>query len=72
METKCKVCDYMEAYTVDRFLAMPPGTPGKRGPRSLSGVFGLDRRDIARHERVCLTCEKREAVQADLERLEKR
>jgi hypothetical protein len=68
-DVRCKVCANMEAYTVDRFLVMPEGTPGKRGPRSLAPVLGLDRRDIARHERVCLTGERREKVEADLERL---
>ncbi len=62
MATKCKVCGHMEAYTVNRFLVMAPGTPGKRGPRSLAPVFGLDRRDIARHERVCLVGERRQRV----------
>lgn len=50
----CKVCEHMEGHIIDRFLALPPGTPGKRGPRSLARDFGLDRRDIARHERKCL------------------
>jgi hypothetical protein len=59
----------MEAYTVDRFLCLPPGTPGKRGPRSLAAVFGLDRRDIATHEKKCLVGEKREKVEEDLARL---
>jgi hypothetical protein len=69
MATKCKVCTHMEGYTVDRFLIMPAGTPGKRGPRSLAPVFGLDRRDVARHERVCLVGERREKDLGDLERL---
>ena len=66
MATKCKVCGSMEAYTVDRFLVIPAGTPGKRGPRSLAPVFGVDRRDIARHDRVCLVGERRQQVLAGL------
>jgi hypothetical protein len=54
---------------VDRFQVMPAGTPGKRGPRRLAPVIGLDRRDIARYERACLVGERREKVLADLERL---
>ena len=69
MATKCKVCGSMDAVTVNRFLVLPPGTPGKRGARSLAPVFGLDRRDIARYERMCLVGERRERVEADLERL---
>jgi hypothetical protein len=60
----------MESYTVDRFLLLPPGTPGRRGPRSLAKPFGLDRRDIATHAKKCLAeGERREKVLADLERL---
>ena len=69
MKGDCPVCGHMEAYAVDRFLVMPHGTPGKRGPRSLASVFGLDRRALARHERMCLVGEKREKVLADLARL---
>jgi hypothetical protein len=65
----CKVCSSMEAYTVDRFLVMPEGTPGKRGPRSLAPVFGLDRRDIATHAKNCLVGDRRSKVEADLARL---
>jgi hypothetical protein len=65
----CTVCSHMEAKTIDRFLSLPAGTPGKRGARSLAPVFGLDRRDIARHDRVCLVGERREKVEADLWRL---
>ena len=50
----CPVCEHMEGHIIDRFLRLPEGTPGKRGPRSLAKPFGLDRRDIARHERRCL------------------
>ncbi len=44
----------MEAPIIDRFLALDAKTPGKRGPRSLARDFGLDRRDLAMHERKCL------------------
>ena len=59
----------MEAKTIDRFLSLPAGTPGKRGPRSLAPVFGLDRRDIATHAKNCLVGEPRARVEADLERV---
>ena len=36
------------------YFELADGTPGKRGPRSLAPVFGLDRRDIERHATVCL------------------
>ncbi len=62
----CPVCAHQEAGTIDRFLALPEGTPGKRGPRSLAKPFGLDRRDIARHERECLVGERREEVERDI------
>jgi hypothetical protein len=69
MRGACRVCRHMEAKTIDRFLSLPAGTPGKRGPRSLAPVFGLDRRDLTRHERQCLVGERRQKVEADLERL---
>jgi hypothetical protein len=51
---KCPVCHHQEKRIIDRFLALPAGTPGKRGARSLAKPMGLDRRDLARHERECL------------------
>ena len=53
----CVVCRQIEAHIIDRFLRLPEGTTGKRGPQSLAKPFGLDRRDIARHEKLCLTSE---------------
>jgi hypothetical protein len=50
----CGVCSHMEAGIINRFLRLPEGTQGKRGPRSLSKPFGLDRKAIQRHEKVCL------------------
>jgi hypothetical protein len=69
--SSCKVCSHMESKTLDRFLCMPEEWEGKRGPRSLAAVFGLDRRAIARHERVCLARggQRRAAVEEDLRRL---
>jgi hypothetical protein len=58
----------MDAKAIDRFLSLPAGTPGKRGPRSLAPVFGVDRRAIALHDRSCLTDERRERVLASLQR----
>ena len=55
----CPACAHMDAKTLDRFLSLPPGTPGGRGPRSLSRDFGIDRRDLARHQKACLTDERR-------------
>jgi hypothetical protein len=69
MRGACRVCRHMEAKTIDRFLSLPAGTPGKRGPRSLAPVFGLDRRDIATHAKNCLVRERRARVEADLSRL---
>jgi hypothetical protein len=69
MKGACLVCRHMDVMTLDRFLSMPAGTPGKRGARSLAPVFGLDRRDIATHEKKCLVGERREVVEADLARL---
>ena len=68
-DVRCKVWGSVDAVTVNRFLVMPPGTPDKRGPRSLSPVFGVDRRDIAVHAKKCLVGERREKVEADLVRL---
>jgi hypothetical protein len=68
-EITCKVCSHMDSKTIDRFLSLPAGTPGKRGPRSLAPVFGVDRRVIAQHEAACLTDKRREQVLADLARL---
>jgi hypothetical protein len=65
----CVVCRTLDAVTVNRFLVMDPRTPGKRGPRSLAPVFGLDRRDIAIHAKKCLVGERRAKVEADLSRL---
>ena len=62
----CGVCGHMEKAIIDRFLLLPPGTPGKRGPRSLAAVFGLDRKIIARHEKRCLTDDRRERVLAGM------
>ena len=64
MPEPCKVCSHMESAILDRMLVLPDGTPGKRGPRSLAPVFGLHRRDIARHEKQCLTGERRERALA--------
>ena len=65
----CPACRHLDIRTVDRFLVLPAGTPGKRGPRSLSRDFGLDRRAIARHARECLVGVRREEVLQDIERL---
>jgi hypothetical protein len=55
MEVKsCRVCHHPETSTINRFLRLAPGTKGRRGPRSLAKPMGLDRRDLARHERECL------------------
>ncbi|MBA3635964.1 MAG: hypothetical protein H0W57_06040 [Rubrobacteraceae bacterium] len=62
----CPVCSHMDAKTIDRFLSLPAGTPGKRGPRSLAPVFGVDRRAIAQHDTSCLADKRREQVLADL------
>ena len=58
---KCPLCTHMEALTIDRFLSMPAGMPGKRGPRSLAPVFGVDRRAISKHDRICLTDESEQS-----------
>jgi hypothetical protein len=50
----CVVCHHPEKRIIDRFLALPPRTPGKRGARSLAKPMGLDRRDIQTHEKRCL------------------
>lgn len=71
MRGTCPVCSHLESYTIDRFLCMPVGTPGKRGARSLAPVFGLDRRDIAEHDGSCLTDERRERVLRGLGRMAK-
>ena len=60
----CPVCSSPEPYTIDKLLVL-----GKRGPRSLAPVFGIDRRDIARHEKRCLVGERRAKVEADLLRM---
>ena len=52
--TSCVVCRHPETRTIDRFLRLAEGTPGKRGSRSLATKAGLSRRDIAHHARVCL------------------
>ncbi len=59
----CAACAHMDATTLDRLLLMDGvGAGGKRGPRSLSPAFGLDRRDIARHANQCLVGERREKL----------
>ncbi len=68
----CPACGHMDAKTLDRFLVLPAGTPGKRGPRSLSRDFGLGRRAIAAHERFCLVGDRREEVERDIRQLESR
>ncbi len=60
----CRVCASPEPRTVDRFLVL-----GTRGPRSLAKPLGLDRRDIAKHERTCLVGERRAKVVGDLRRM---
>ena len=65
----CRACSSPEPHTIDRFLCMPDDWAGKRGPRSLAGVFGLDRRDIAKHRDRCLVGERREEIEADLMRM---
>jgi hypothetical protein len=65
----CPACSHPDAKTLDRVLVLPPGARGKRGPRSLSRDFGLDRRAIARHERECLTDARREEVVRGVEEL---
>ena len=65
----CPVCRHMDARTVDRFLVLPAGTPGKRGPRSLARDFGLGRRAIAAHERFCLVPPRREEIMRGIEEL---
>lgn len=69
MKRSCRVCSHMEAKTMDRFLSLPAGSPGKRDPRSLAPVFGVDRCAIATHAKKCLVGERRERGEADLERL---
>ena len=71
-EISCPACGHMDAKTLDRFLVLPAGAPGKRGPRSLARDFGLDRRDLARHQRACLTDERRAEVLRGLRELEPR
>ena len=68
-EISCPACGHMDAKTLDRFLVLPAGAPGKRGPRSLAPVFGLDRRAVARHEKRCLVGERRAGVERDIEDL---
>jgi hypothetical protein len=51
---KCPVCKHMEGHIISRMLRLPLGTPGRRGARSLARAFGLDRKDIQRHQRECL------------------
>ena len=59
----CPCCAHMDGVTLDRMLLMDGvGAGGKRGPRSLARDFGLDRRDVARHAKECLTGERREKV----------
>ena len=65
----CPACAHLDARTIDRFLALPAGTPGKRGARSLARDFGLDRRHIARHEKRCLVGERREEVERGIREL---
>ena len=65
----CPACAHMDAKTFDRFLVLPAGAPGKRGARSLSRDFGLDRRAIARHEKRCLVGGRREEVERGIREL---
>ena len=65
----CPACGHMDSKTLDRFLSLPPGTPGGRGPRSLSRDFGIDRRGLARHRKACLTDERRAEVLRGLDEL---
>jgi hypothetical protein len=51
---KCPVCHHPEKRIIDRFLALPAGTPGKRGARSLAKPMGLDRKAIQAHQREYL------------------
>ena len=63
----CPACHHMDATTLDRLLLMDGiGAGGKRGPRSLAPVFGLDRRDVARHAKQCLVGERREKLMGRL------
>ena len=63
----CPACAHMDATTLDRLLLMGGvGAGGKRGPRSLAPVFGLDRRVIARHAKQCLVGERREKLMGRL------
>ena len=60
-------CNHADAPTIDRMLLMDGvGKGARRGPRSLAPLFGLDRRDLARHEKACLTDERREKTMAGL------
>ena len=59
----CAACRHMDVVTLDRLLLLDGvGAGGKRGPRSLAPVFGLDRRVIARHAKECLAGERREKL----------
>ena len=63
----CAACRHVDVTTLDRLLLMDGvGAGGKRGPRSLAPVFGLDRRDIARHAKRCLVGERREKLMGRL------
>ena len=65
----CPACAHFDSRTIDRFLVLPAGTPGKRGARSLARDFGLDRRAIARHEKRCLVGGRREEVERGIREL---
>ena len=63
----CPACNHLDALAIDRMLLMDGvGKGARRGPRSLAPLFGLDRRDLARHEKACLTDERREKAMAGL------
>ncbi len=65
----CPACAHMDARTIDRFLVLPDGTPGKREDRSRARDFGPDRRAIARHEKRCLIGSRREEVERGVRQL---
>ena len=62
----CPACRHFDVKTLDRFLAMPSGWGVERGPRSLARPFGISRDAIRRHDRECLTDDRRQEILADL------